>query len=120
MGNKNRFFEIGIVILFCFSAFFAFQYFTLLNEFQILKSTQAKVEINQKVINFTALFIDKVLKAESEIDFETRLTLENAVRDLKDDEIMAEWQKFTGSQTEAEAQNGVKKLLGILITKIQS
>ena len=44
---------------------------------------------------------------------ETRLSLENAVRDLKDEEIMAEWQNFIASKTEADAQTSVKKLLGI-------
>ena len=53
------------------------------------------------------------------MDFETRLSLENAVRDLKDKEVMEEWQNFTGSKTEAEAQNSVKKLLGILINKVR-
>ena len=86
---------------------------------QDIKINQSKVEINTKVINFTSLFVKKVLQADSEVDFETRLSLENAVRDLKDDEIMKEWQNFTGSKTEAEAQNSVKKLLGILINKIQ-
>jgi hypothetical protein len=53
------------------------------------------------------------------VDFDTRLSLENGVRDLKDPEIMAEWQNFTGSKTEADAQNSVKKLLEMLVDKIQ-
>jgi len=53
------------------------------------------------------------------LDFETRLSLENSVRDLNDPEIMAEWQNFTNSKTEADAQTSVKTLLGILISKIQ-
>jgi hypothetical protein len=45
--------------------------------------------------------------------------LENEVRDLKDPAVMAEWQNFTNSKTEADAQNSVKTLLGILVDKIQ-
>ena len=76
-------------------------------------------EINKEVLSFTQLFIEKVLKAEGEIDFETRLNLESSVRALKDAEILTAWQDFTGSTTEKEAQTAVKKLLGILVSKIQ-
>ena len=65
------------------------------------------------------MFIKDVLQADKEVDFETRLKLENAVRDLKDQEILAGWQSFIDSKTEQDAQSNVKKLLGILISKIQ-
>lgn len=120
MENKKRVFIIIIIgALVIGNVFFALDYFSAYKELRDLKSTQAKVELNTKVLNFTSMFIKKVLQAEKEIDFETRLSLENAVRDLKDGEIMAEWTNFIGSQTEAEAQNSVKKLLGILVSKIQ-
>jgi hypothetical protein len=70
---------------------------------------------NEKVLDFTKLFIEKVLKAETEVDFETRLKLENAVRNLGDEEILTQWQKFTESKTEAEAQEEVKNLLEMLL-----
>ncbi|MEI8175216.1 MAG: hypothetical protein WCG28_04675 [bacterium] len=84
-----------------------------------LRNAITQTELNEKVISFASMFINKVLKSEKEVDFETRLSLENAVRDLKDEEVMSEWQNFTASKTEIEAQNSVKKLLGILISKIQ-
>ncbi len=117
--NKNRIVVIIIGILLIGNVFFGFYYFTLSKELKILTSNQSKVEVNQKVINFASLFIEKVLQADTEVNFETRLSLENAVRELKDEEIIAEWQRFTASKTEAGAQDSVKKLLGILITKIQ-
>ena len=101
------------------NVFFGFNYFTLSREIGGVKSGQSKVETNEKIINFTSMFIEKVLQADTEVDFETRLTLENAVRDLKDAEVMAEWQNFIKSKTEKEAQDSVKMLLGILIDKIQ-
>lgn len=119
MENKKKVIEIFIVALIVGNMFFVFNYFSAYQELRDLKSIQAKVELNAKVINFTSLFIKKVLQANTEVDFETRLFLENSVRDLKDEEIMAEWTNFIKSQTEAEAQNSVKKLLGILINKIQ-
>lgn len=49
---------------------------------------------------------------------ETRLRLENAVRDLNNEQILAQWQKFTTSKTETEAQTQVKNLLELLVNKI--
>lgn len=119
MENKQRFLEILIGLLVVGNIFFAYSYFNSFKELQTIKSIQAKVVLNEKVINFAGMFIKKVLQANKEVDFETRLSLENAVRDLNDPEIMAEWQNFTSSKTEADAQNSVKKLLGILVSKIQ-
>lgn len=120
MENKKR---VGLIIfigaLIVGDVFFALNYYFNFKELQAIKSAEVKVELNQKIINFASMFIKKVLQADREVDFETRLSLENAVRDLKDEEIMAEWNNFTASKTEADAQNSVKKLLGILITKIQ-
>lgn len=120
MENKNRLILIIVIgALVIGNAFFIPKYFFASKELQEIKSTQSKTDLNEKVINFTSMFIKKVLQADKEVDFETRLSLENAVRDLKDEQIMSEWQNFTVSKTEAEAQNSVKKLLGILINKIQ-
>jgi hypothetical protein len=120
MENKNRLVLIIVIgILIIGNAFFIPNFFFTFKELQEIKSTQTKTELNTKVVNFASMFIKKVLQAEKEVDFETRLSLENAVRDLKDEEIMSEWQNFIGSKTEQEAQNSVKKLLGILISKIQ-
>ncbi|MFZ3011449.1 MAG: hypothetical protein WA060_00385 [Minisyncoccia bacterium] len=119
MENKKRIIEFVIVALIVSNAFFAYSYFNSYKELKKINSTEAKVELNSKVINFASLFIEKVLQAEEEVDFETRLSLENAVRDLKDEEIMNEWSNFVSCKTEIEAQNSVKRLLGILINKIQ-
>ncbi|MFA5936285.1 MAG: hypothetical protein WC822_00190 [Candidatus Paceibacterota bacterium] len=120
MVNKQRIFIIIIIgALIIGNVFFALNYFPMVKELNELKATQVKTESNEKVINFAEMFIKKVLEADKEVDFETRLSLENAVRELKDEEIMAGWQSFISSKTEADAQNSVKKLLEILITKIQ-
>ncbi len=70
------------------------------------------------VLNFIKFFIEKVLKAENEVDFETRLKLKNAVRNLSDEEILNQWNKFVESKTENEAQEEAKNLLEMLINKI--
>lgn len=65
------------------------------------------------------MFINDVLKSEGEVNFETRLKLENAVRNLQDEEILAQWQKFTNTQKEADAQTEVKVFLEMLVNKIK-
>lgn len=81
--------------------------------------SEVVVPLNNKIVSFLKLFIDKVLKADKEIDFETRLQLENGVRNLEDKEVLAAWQKFTASKTEQEAQQEVNNLLTLLVNKLQ-
>jgi len=120
MESKKRIVLIIVIgALVIGNVFFALNYFLLNRELNTAYSIRDKAEVNTKVLNFASMFVKKVLQADKEVDFETRLSLENAVRDLKDKEIMEEWQNFTGSKTEGEAQNSVKKLLEILINKIQ-
>jgi len=73
--------------------------------------------LNQRTLEFLSLFIKKVLKAEKEVDFDTRLMLENKVRELNDKEILEAWNKFVNSKSEDEAQKNVKDLLDILVDK---
>jgi len=115
----NPFWTILILILLTGNVFFGFKYFAFQKE---LQKTQTALEIqktNGKILEFSGLFIEKVLQAEKEIDFETRLKLENAVRNLEDEEILTQWQKFTESKTEIEAQREVKNLLEMLMDKIE-
>ena len=110
---------IIILILLAGNMFFGIKYFAVqkaLRQTQIALETQ---NINEKVLDFTRLFIEQVLKAETEVDFEMRLSLENAVRNLNNEEILAQWEKFTESKTETEAQKEVKNLLELLVNKIK-
>lgn len=84
---------------------------------QSLLETQS---LNEKILNFNGLFIEKVLKAESEVDSETRLKLENAIRDLNDEDVSDSWRAFVDSRTEGEAQKRMLDLLEILAKKIRS
>lgn len=113
------FLVLVILILLAGNVFFWMRYSAVQQELEKAKETLAVQEINEKVLDFAKLFIEKVLKTESEIDFENRLILENAVRNLGDEEVLNQWQKFTGSQTEAESQIEVKNLLELLVSKIK-
>lgn len=119
-SNKSKNILILIVlVLIIGNVYFCFKYFNTkkaLNQADISIHSQ---KTNDKIITFNKLFIEDVLKSESEVSFEKRLALENAVRDLKDEEILAQWQKFTESKTEAQAQIEVKNLLEILANKMK-
>jgi predicted negative regulator of RcsB-dependent stress response len=110
---------LGLVVS---NLFFGYKYYSLLQEFNKTKTTSQNqnINVNEKIIYFLNLFIEKVLKAEKEVDFETRLKLENAVREINDKEILDQWIKFTESKTEDEAQNNIKNLLDLLVGKIQT
>ncbi len=117
MPNKRLLIIIIIVILLASTIFLAGQYYITLENLKAEKSLIQTYQHNEKILDFTKLFITKVLKAESEVSFEDRLQLENAVRDINNKAIFDQWQNFTESKTEAQAQQEVKNLLELLINK---
>ncbi len=119
MAKENKTILITVILLLIISnVFFGFKYLTVQKELQQTQTALEAQKTNEKVLDFAKLFIEKVLKAKGEVDFETRLKLENAVREIRDKEILEKWQNFTNSQTEEEAQENVKDLLEILVDKI--
>ena len=116
---KPKIYLLIIIILLAGSVFLGVKYFSVQRQLRQTQSALETQQINEKVLEFTKLFIGKVLKTKTEVDFETRLVLETAVRDLKDDEILAQWNKFVNSKNEIEAQDEVKNLLEMLVGKIK-
>jgi len=108
-----------ILVLIATNIIFLIKYFSLGKELKETKEFVKSQQINEKLLGFAKLFIEKVLKAETEVSFEDRLKLENAVRNLGDEEILTQWQKFTESKTEVQAQEEVKNLLEMLVDKIK-
>jgi len=120
MNKTKIIYIIILIVLFISNLFLIIQYRAQKKELEEIKKPLETRQINEKILNFASLFIEKVLKAEGEVDFETRLKLENSVREINDQEILAEWQKFVDSKTENEAQQEVKNLLELLLNKIKS
>ncbi len=116
--NKPKIILILILILFTGGVFLGAKYISLVKELRQTQATLETQKTNGKVLEFTKLFIGDVLKAKTEVDFETRLKLETAVRNLGNEEILAQWQKFTESKTEVQAQEEVRNLLEMLVNKI--
>ena len=83
-----------------------------------LQNVIAQQKTNTKVVVFTQALIEKVLKSTSPVDFETRLALENMVRNLGDKVILDEWNNFVNSTDSNKAQIEIKNLLDLLVKKI--
>ena len=117
--NKPKIILVLILILLAGNVFLGVKYFSVVKELRQDQAALQAQKTGDKVLEFTKLFIEKVLKAKTEVDFETRLRLEAAVRDLEDEEIFAQWQRFIESRTEVVAQEEVKNLLDVLVGKIK-
>lgn len=120
MSRQKIILAIVVLLLLAGNVFLGYKYFTGQKQVEQSQLALENQKLNNKVLDFTKMFIQDVLKAQGEIDFNTRLKLENAVRDLNDEEVLNQWGKFTGSQTEAEAQDNVKLLLELLVSKIKT
>ena len=118
MGKEKKILSVFIILLLIANAFFVFKYISLQKSLQTTKAELAKYVFDDKILNFTQLFIEKVLRAKQEVSFEERLQLERRVRDLGDNAVLGQWNKFVNSKTEAEAQEEVKNLLGLLVQKV--
>ena len=106
-----------IVLLLAGNVYFGYQSASLKKQLTVTTQSQ---ELNTKVVNFTNLFIAKVLQVKDPVSFETRLQLENNIRDIKDDELLNQWNKFVASKSEVEAQTETKNLLQLLVSKIKT
>ncbi|MBU0646886.1 MAG: hypothetical protein ABIJ83_00740 [Patescibacteria group bacterium] len=116
---KKKVAYIIILFLIVINVFFAVKYFSLRKEYRPVQAVIEPQKNNEKILEFTEFFVKNVLKAKTKVDLETRLSLENMVKDLSDEEILAQWQKFVNSKTEVEAQNNSSNLLTLLLSKIR-
>jgi hypothetical protein len=120
LSFSRKFWIISLVLVIIASnAIWAVQYSSLKGKLQESEAKSSAVTRDSGILDFTRMFIDKVIGAKGEIDFDTRLALENSVRNLKDPEILSAWQAFLASKTEAEAQGRVRDLLSVLLRKVR-
>ncbi len=117
MKKKDTIFVVIITLLLFGNLVFAFKYVQLERNNQKIQNVIEKNQKRQKVLNFGKLFVKEVLKAEGDIEFETRVELEKTIIDLQDETIMNQWNKFLSSETENDAQIEVKELLQLLFEK---
>lgn len=118
MTRKTLIFSIVITLLFAVLAFsVAGNYVSWLSAKSIAQKANT-YRFNEKVLDFTKMFITLVLKTDGGISFDNRLKLENAVRDIGDKSILSQWQKFTKAGSDQEAEQEAKSLFQLLLDKI--
>ncbi len=109
---------IVIGIMAAAAIFFGWKYWDTTQELRLWRLNTNIETHNQRALDFTSVFIKQVLKSDTEVNFDTRLKLENMVREIGDEKVLAQWQAFVNSPNESDAQRNVKELLDVLIDKV--
>jgi len=115
ISSKKAFLIIFIFLFFVSLAFNGWLSYQL----SIIIKAYSSQQPNVAVLSFTDMFIRDILMADGEIDFDTRLSLETAVRGLNDQAVFNQWEKFVKSGTKEEASDEAKSLLSLLIKKVR-
>ena len=116
---QKQIYLIIIVILLASNLFLGIKYFNASKELKETESITAAQEERTKFTEFNKVFISEVLQAKSEVNYDTRLKLDEMVKDINDKDLTAQWQKFTDSQTEKEAQDETVNLLGLVAERTE-
>jgi len=117
--EKEKFLIIIIILMAVILAGVTALYF--FDKAELNNAKQVKIQqVNEKAMYLAKLFVEKVLRGESEVNFEDRLKLENAVRDLNDKEVFEQWQKIVNSKSAEETQQEVGTFLDLLMNKISN
>ena len=109
---------ILITVLVASNILLAVQYALSQMELKNVKQQLQIQKTNQKSLFFAKLFVNKFLLGQGTVSFEDRLVLENAVRDINDPTIFKQWQTFTNSQTDYDAQKSAGVMLNLLLDKL--
>lgn len=118
LDKKNVIWTTIILLLVFVIVFLSARYFLQVQETKRLQEELSIKQTNDKVISFLKLFVQKVLKSGDEVSFEDRVRLENVVKELDDQEILFNWERFTKSTSEVQIQQRVKDLMETLVKKI--
>ncbi len=118
LKTSEKILAVLLAIFVLISIYLAVQYFLVRSELKEDSKIIKAQQVNEKVVAFTQLFIDKVLSGQTEVSFDDRLALENSVRGLNDQQIFDQWQIFVKGGTGTDSQQNLTKLLKLLVTKI--
>ena len=116
--EKTKVLGIIVIVLFISNIFFVWMFISLKISVRNLENKTSSQKVNANILNFTQLFMDKVLGGSKEVSFNDRLQLENSVRNLNDKEIFDSWQVFTKAKDSAEVQKDFYGLFQLLLKKI--
>ncbi|MFA6227305.1 MAG: hypothetical protein WC631_02435 [Candidatus Paceibacterota bacterium] len=107
-----------MLVLVSGNIFFSIQYTENLKQQQVQK--EDKIGTNIQVSRFLKLFVDIVLNTNEgqQISYDDRVQLENDVRQIKDAEVIAQWNSFVGSKDSKVAQKNAVALMKLLTNKL--
>ena len=103
-----------IVFLILLNIFSWVAYISRGSELENARNVATNIAQNQNILAFQKLFVDKVLKSDGAVDYDTRRELEQAVGKTNDDAVIAAWNAFLSAKTETEGQIKVKELLSVI------
>jgi hypothetical protein len=118
MGKSKLLVSISILILVVIIVGLGVECFVLNSKLQKIEKRVVIQSANTKILSFLKLIVNKVLLGSGQVSFNDRLQLENTVRDINDQKIFAQWQKFTESQSDKDTQQNLGTLFNLLLEKI--
>ena len=110
---------ILITLLVASNIFFVVRYILSQTELNSARQQLQVQQTDQKSLFFAKLFVDRFLLGQGTVGFEDRLKLENSVRDINDPEIFKQWQRFTSSSDDSEAQLAAGELFNLLFKRLE-
>ena len=116
-NKKHLMIVVAFVVLIAGNLYFSMRVVSAKGELASARAIIAGRQENNRTLDFLKMFVRDVIKSDKEVDFDTRLKLENAVRELNDKEVLVKWQAFVDSKDEIQAQVNVKDLLELLVAK---
>lgn len=110
--------NILLIILVAGNIFFSIQYME--NIKQQANAKEETVSNSIQVSRFLKLFVDVVLNNEGgkTISYDDRLKLESDIRQIKDADLIKQWDSFVASKDAKAAQDNAIKLMKLLTNKL--
>lgn len=110
--------NILMIILVAGNIFFSIQYTESIKQQNSQK--EDNIGTNIQVSRFLKLFVDVVLNTEpgKTISYDQRVQLENDVRQIKDADIIKQWETFVASKDGKDAQKNAIALMKFLTNKL--
>ena len=110
--------NILMFVLLVGNIFFSIQYAYNVQRERELAALPDTSTTRIQIARFLKYYIDTVLDAKGAISLEARVKLENDIRQIKDADLIKQWDIFVASKGGVEAQQNAVKLMSLLTNKM--
>lgn len=116
--DKTRLFtNFLLIVLVAGNIFFSIQYTENLKQESVVQTDNTAIRIQASKL--LKLFVDVVLNTEGKpISYDDRVALENDVRQMKDFEVIKQWDNFVASPNPKMAQENAIAFMKLLTNKL--